>query len=66
MNNTVKDLIERLSVLPPDGIVVLEGCDCEGEWNGAIEVKDWDHIVPSPNSKEYDAKFVLLKRGHEI
>jgi hypothetical protein len=37
--HTVADLIKLLKRLPNKDIVVsLEGCDCIGEWNGAISI----------------------------
>lgn len=45
--NTVDDLIQKLTELSQNGYgqkpVYLEGCDCEGEWDGG-ELGDmrWD------------------------
>lgn len=35
--NTVKDLRRALRGLPDDAVVVLEGCDCYGNWNGETQ-----------------------------
>ena len=37
---TVRDLIDELSVLSPDAVVSLAGCDCTARWCGHIEVSD--------------------------
>lgn len=34
---TVRDLIAKLLTYNPDAIVILEGCDCVGDWNGEVE-----------------------------
>ena len=53
---TVADLREKLQDLPADYVVVLEGCDCYGTWNGEIEV----HKAERKNERNA----VLLTRDH--
>ena len=36
----VKDLKEKLKDIDDDKKVYLEGCDCNGEWNGKITLED--------------------------
>jgi len=43
---TVQELIELLKQMPPDALVVTEGCDCVGPWSGEVEryaTHDSDH-----------------------
>jgi hypothetical protein len=35
--------------------VVLEGCDCEGAWDGTLEIYQYDYYEPYK-------KYLLLKR----
>lgn len=42
---TVSELIEKLKTLPGNYGVVLEGCDCVGEWNGEIDTHEDDYYV---------------------
>lgn len=46
MKHTVRELIEALSAIPSDTIVELEGCDCEGDWNGSIDFTEARRAEP--------------------
>lgn len=48
---TVKELQDKLTHIPPDATVVLEGCDCTGDWNGEIVIQDTDHRLTGPRKE---------------
>lgn len=60
--NTVADLMVKLSKLDPNAIVVLEGCDCEGEWNGEMRFSTSDDREMPLGCADSDAKRILLCR----
>lgn len=37
--HTVAELLAKLAGVPPDSEVVLEGCDCYGDWNGEFRTE---------------------------
>lgn len=43
---TIKELIDKLKEIDETKYVILEGCDCWGNWDGEITVeKDKNYIV---------------------
>ncbi len=63
---TVKELIEELQKLDSTKIVVLQGCDCEGQWNGHIEDGITHPIIRDEygitSDIEYSVQAVILGR----
>ena len=55
---TVRDLIKVLKEYDPESLVVLQGCDCEGNWNTEITSGECRDEKGNKNGKP----FVLLGR----
>lgn len=43
--NTIKQLKEMIKDLPDKTIIMLEGCDCVGDWNGKITESDGEILL---------------------
>jgi hypothetical protein len=52
---TVKELIDMLSKLPPEAVVVTEGCDCDG-------LAENPYLQPDGNWGDYVGPLVYIPR----